>query len=230
MESSTLPTDLTVIFDLDGTLIDTAPDIIASLNVAFKEAGHAQVELTKLRPFVSRGARIMIEEALRCIETEAVETQVDVLLDRLLEDYWVNIDRFSRPYDGVIEVLEALIASGATLGVCTNKREAPALELLKRLDMLKYFPAVLGADSVPAHKPDPAHLTQTISRAGGNENRCVMIGDSDTDVKTAKAAGIPVIVVDFGYTDVPPENLGGDILVSHYHEIPGALAQLIPQV
>jgi len=120
-----------------------------------------------------------------------------------------------------------LVAADAVIGVCTNKRVAPSIELLTRLDMIKYFPVVLGADSVPAHKPDPAHLTQTIAQAGGNEARCVMVGDSATDVKTAKAAGIPVIVVDFGYTSEPPESLGGDALVSHYREIPAALSRLI---
>jgi len=227
-DTTPLPRDMTVIFDLDGTLVDTAPDIVASINVAFEEAGLKTVQFELLRSFVSHGARVMIEEGLRLTHVKLDERQIDALLDRILEDYWENIDRFSKPYDGVIEVLEMLQSVGAVLGVCTNKRVAPSIELLTRLDMLKYFLVVLGADSVPAHKPDPAHLTQTIAQSGGNEARCVMIGDSITDVNTAKAAGIPVIVVDFGYTSAPPETLGGDVLVSHYREIPAALARLIP--
>jgi phosphoglycolate phosphatase len=220
---------MTVIFDLDGTLVDTAPDLVASLNVAFGEAGLGPVEFEALRPFVNHGARQMIEAGLRLNQVAIEGARVDDLLDRLREDYWAHIDRFSRPYDGVLELLERLDAAGTVLGVCTNKREAPSIELLTRLGMLEYFCVVLGGDRVPAPKPDPAHLIQTITQAGGDAGRCVMVGDSATDVKTARAARIPVIVVDFGYACEPPETLGADLLVSHHREIPAALTRLMGQ-
>lgn len=223
-----MPANLTVVFDLDGTLVDTAPDLIGTLRAVLKNAGHELEDGPHLRSMVGKGARYLIEEGLR--ETGATwdETKLNGLFDDFIAHYGANIDRHSRPFDGVIDMLTDFQAQGVKLGVCTNKPEVLSRKLLTSLDMLKFFPAVLGADTLPVRKPDPAHLTQTIAALGGDENRAIMVGDSITDVDTAKAAGIPVIVVDFGYTAIPPAELGGDALVSHTREIPEAILTLLP--
>ncbi len=225
---TTVPEGLTVVFDLDGTLVDTAPDLLATLNTVLGNAGYGEVGGQHMRAMVGKGARYLIEEGLNMVGAHKDESLIDGMFDEFLELYERNIDLHSRPFDGVVEVLDQLQGAGVKLGVCTNKREHLSVELLRRLDLLTYFPAILGADTLPVHKPDPAHLTQTIFRLQGDENRAVLVGDSITDVTTAKNAGIPVIVVDFGYTDIAPAELGGDHLVSHYREIPGALSQLFP--
>ncbi len=222
-----LPDGATIVFDLDGTLVDTAPDLLLTLNTVLGDEGRDWIDAPHMRPLVGRGARILIEEGLRYTGAPGDEATVERLLDKFLDFYARNIDHLSRPFEGVTEVLNTLAAKKAKLGVCTNKRERLSIDLLTKLGLIKYFPVVLGADSLAVRKPDPAHLTQTIARLGGSEARAVMVGDSATDVNTAKAAGIPVIVVDFGYTDVAPADLGGDALVSHYREIPGAIEALL---
>ena len=222
-----LPDGATVIFDLDGTLIDTAPDLLLTLNTVLGDEGRDWIDAPHMRPLVGRGARILIDEGLRFTGDPGDEPTVDRLLDKFLDIYAKNIDHLSRPFDGVTQVLDWLAANDVKMGVCTNKREALSVDLLTKLNLIQYFPVVLGADSLAVRKPNPVHLTQTIARLSGSEASAVMVGDSITDVKTAKAAGIPVIVVDFGYTDVPPGNLGGDALVSHYREIPEAIQRLL---
>ncbi len=234
MPLSTLPPNTTVVFDLDGTLVDTAPDLLLTLNTVLGEAGRGTVDAPHLRPLVGKGARLLIEEGLRLTgepgEAPSDEATVDRMLDDFLTLYEQNIDHLSRAFEGVEDVLEQLTEAGARLGVCTNKRERLSIKLLTSLGLIKYFPVVLGADSLAVRKPDPAHLTQTIAQLGGDETHAIMVGDSITDVKTARAAGIPVIVVDFGYTDVAPETLGGNVLVSHYREIPAAIAALLSSI
>jgi len=225
--SKTLPDGATIVFDLDGTLVDTAPDLLLTLNTVLGEEGREWIDAPHVRALVGRGARVMIEEGLRLTGEPGAAAYIDDLLDRFLALYEKNIDHLSRPFEGVIEALDDLAAAGARLGVCTNKREHLSVDLLTKLDLIKHFPVVLGVDSLAVHKPDPAHLTQTIAQLGGDETHAIMVGDSITDVKTAKAAGIPVIVVDFGYTEIPPPELGGDVLVSHYRDIPGAIEGLI---
>jgi len=222
-----MPDDATIVFDLDGTLVDTAPDLLLALNTVLGEEGRDWIDTPHVRALVGRGARVMIEEGLKLTGAPGTEALIDDLFDRFLVLYEKNIDHLSRPFDGVVEALDGFAGAGAKLGVCTNKRERLSVDLLTKLDLIKYFPVVLGADSLAVRKPDPAHLTQTIAQLGGNAARTVMVGDSITDVKTAKAAGIPVIVVDFGYTEIPPQDLGGDVLVSHYREIPGAVERLL---
>ncbi len=224
----TLSSDLTLVFDLDGTLVDTAPDLLACLHTVMENAGITPVTGPHLRDLVGRGARALIVEGLHLSGVEGDEALVDRLLDRFLVLYERDIDKHSKPFDGVRALLDQAQGAGVKLGVCTNKREALSVELLRRLDMARYFPVVLGADSLPVHKPDPAHLTQVIARLGGNENRTVMVGDSITDIATAKAAGIPVIAVSFGYSMDPIRTLGADIVIDHFDEFLSALRTLFP--
>ncbi len=228
LQDMTFPQNLTLVFDLDGTLVDTAPDLLACLNVVLEAAGRARPTAPHLRDLVGRGARALIEEALRLTGPAGDEALIEQLLDQFLIIYERDIDKHSNPFEGVLPLLKHASAAGVKLGVCTNKREALSNELLRRLDLAKYFPVVLGADSLAMRKPDPAHLTQVIAQLGGNENRSVMVGDSITDIKTAKAAGIPVIAVSFGYSTEDIRSLGADTVIDHYDEFLPALAGLFP--
>lgn len=224
----TLSDDLTIVFDLDGTLVDTAPDLLACLGHVLAVVDRPLPNDPHLRDLVGRGARALIEEGLRLTGPEGDVATIDRLLDQFLDIYARDIDKHSKPFEGVVPLLEQCADAGVKMGVCTNKREALSKELLRRLGLDRFFPVVLGADSLPVHKPDPAHLTQTIARLKGDENRAVMVGDSITDIKTAKAAGIPVIAVSFGYSAEPIASLGADVLIDHYREFLPALEKLHP--
>ena len=217
----------TIVFDLDGTLIDTAPDLVGTLNHILGEAGIPAAPRERIRPFISFGARRMLVEGLALVEEKRSDEQLDELLEQFLEHYGSNIAVMSTPYPNVIEVLDFAAKAGARLGVCTNKREGPSRTLLRELGMHDYFMAILGRDTLDVHKPDPRHLTQTIERAGGHRGKAVMIGDSATDVNTAKAADIPVIAVSFGYSEHPAHTLGADAVIDDYSELMEHLPRLL---
>ena len=219
--------DLTIVFDLDGTLIDTAPDLIAATNHVLSGSDLSAVDGAAIRPYVSFGARRMIERGIELNGRSLEPHLVDAMLDRFLAHYADNIAVTSRPYPALIETLDALSARGATLAVCTNKREALSRQLLAALALTNRFAAICGRDTFVMCKPDPGHLTGTIGQAGGNPARAVMVGDSNTDVTTARAAGIPMIGVSFGYTDVPMRELGADAVIDHYDEFTGVLASIL---
>jgi phosphoglycolate phosphatase len=213
----------TVVFDLDGTLVDTAPDLIAAVNYVLGGRGYRPLSDAELRPTISFGGRHMISVGLQLQGGLHSESEVDALFDTFVAFYSRNIAVHSRPFPGLIEELDRLEAAGATLAVCTNKREGLARQLLEELGMLGRFKALTGADTFPVRKPHPDHFHGTVERAGGDRATSLMIGDSDTDVQTAKAAGVPVIGVTFGYTDVPVTELSCDAVISHYSELPNAL-------
>ena len=217
----------TIVFDLDGTLIDTAPDLVGTLNHILGEAGIPPAPRERIRPFISFGARRMLVEGLALVEEKRSDEQLDELLEQFLEHYGSNIAVMSTPYPNVIEVLDVAAKAGARLGVCTNKREGPSRTLLRELGMHDYFKAILGRDTLDVHKPDPRHLTQTIERARGHRGKAVMIGDSAIDVATAKAADIPVIAVSFGYSEHPAHTLGADVVIDDYSELMEHLPRLL---
>jgi len=208
--------DATIVFDLDGTLVDTAPDLTNALNDVLTRRGHVPVELATIRACVGHGARVMIEEALRRADAEG---DVDRMLAEFLVYYAANIANESRPYPGAVAALEGLAAKGATLAVCTNKREHLSRKLLEELDLARYFSSIAGRDTFAVSKPDPGHLTQLIALAGGKPSRAVMVGDSDIDILTAKAASVPVILVSFGYADVPLDHLAPEAVIDHFDEL-----------
>ncbi len=187
-------------FDLDGTLVDTAPDLSNALNDVLTRRGHQPVSPETIRACVGHGARVMIEEALH---RAGAEDDVDRMLDEFLVHYEANIAAESRPFPGAVATLEGFSAQGAILAVCTNKRESLSRRLLQELGIEGYFAAIAGRDTFAVSKPDPGHLTGTIALAGGDPSHAVMIGDSEVDVCTAKAAGIPIILVSFGYATAP---------------------------
>jgi phosphoglycolate phosphatase len=216
--------DTTLVFDLDGTLVDTAPDLVAATNHVLAHVGLPPIDEKSLRPYIGHGARVMIERATAA--AKLCEADRELLLDRFLDYYGANIAVGSRPFEGAVEALERFRAAGARLAVCTNKREGMSRLLLDTLDLSRYFAAIAGRDTLANCKPHPGALLGTISLAGGNAARAVMIGDSSVDIATAKAAGVPVIAVSFGYTDTPIRDFDPDAVIDHYRELEPAIAAL----
>ena len=189
----------TIVFDLDGTLVDTAPDLTNALNHALTLHGHRPVEAARVREAVGRGALAMIREAL------GAEPDTQPILDDFLVHYEANIAAESRPFPGAVATLERLTARGARLAVCTNKRAHLANLLLEALGMHHHFAAIAGRDTFEMSKPDPGHLLGTIAASGGDRTQAVMVGDSAVDIQAAQGADIPSILVSFGYSPPPPE-------------------------
>jgi phosphoglycolate phosphatase len=216
--------DATIVFDLDGTLVDTAPDLTNALNHVLIGRGHAAVSAETVRAVVGLGARAMIEAALR--RTGATD-DIDKMLVEFLLHYEANIAKESRPFPGVVAALDGLAASGATLAVCTNKREYLSRMLLQELEIERYFGALAGRDTFLVAKPDPGHLTGVIALAGGEPSRAVMVGDSEVDIRTAKAAGVPVILVSFGYAATPLAGLDPDRVIDHFDALQASATSLL---
>ena len=216
-----------VVFDLDGTLADTAQDLIATLNVVLAREGVPPLPFEQARDLIGAGARPLIQRGFAASDTALADDRLQALYAFFLDHYHHNIAVHSVLFPGVRAAMEQLAADGFTLAVCTNKLEAHALELLKALDVLDRFAFVAGKDSFDVFKPDPRHLTETISRAGGDPRRAVMIGDSKTDIDTAKNAGIPVVGVTFGYTNVHVRDLGADAVIDHFDDLHGAVHRLL---
>jgi phosphoglycolate phosphatase len=213
----------TIVFDLDGTLVDTAPDLTASLNHALVQLGRAPLAPETVRALVGHGARRLLERGL-AQGGPADPALVDMGLPLFLDYYAANIADGSRPFAGVEEALAALRSAGCRLAVCTNKPIRLTGLLLEALGWGAMFDAVLGADSVPARKPDPGHLLATIAAAGGSADDAAFVGDSLTDALTAQAAGVPLVLVSFGYSDAPVAQMGADALIDDFAELAEALA------
>lgn len=208
-----------IVYDLDGTLVDTAPDLLDSLNHCLNLAGLETAEPTELRKFVGMGGRVMIERAFAAQNKTLEQAQLDRLLAAFLDHYGGAIPGKSKPYAGVLSALDRFERAGYIAAVCTNKYENLATSLIGSLGLAPRFTAVCGQDTFPFRKPDPRHLIETIARAGGSPARAVMIGDSRTDIDTAKAAGIPVVAVDFGYTDRHVREFEPSLVISHFDEL-----------
>jgi phosphoglycolate phosphatase len=213
-----------VVFDLDGTLIDTAPDLLDSLNRCLDTVGLKRTDPSELRRFVGFGGRVMIERAFEAHGKPLVDGQLDRLYGMFIEDYLGSIPGKSAPYPGVVDALDRLSTAGYRLAICTNKMERHSKLLIEALGLTDRFAAICGQDTFPYRKPDPRHLFGTIEAAGGDVERALMVGDSRTDIDTAKAAGIPVIAVDFGYSDRPVGDLEPSKVVSHFNELTVGLA------
>lgn len=216
----------TLVFDLDGTLVDTAPDLAAATNHVMERIGLNPVAGGDIRPYVGHGALAMVEQAAAAQGRLLKQDELYRLFDVFLDHYTANISVNSRPFDGVLEALDHFKDRGAALAVCTNKIESLARTLLADLDMTKYFSAITGRDTLGVFKPDPGHLAGTITLAGGNRNRAVMVGDSETDILTAQAARVPVVAVDFGYSIEPVASFKPDIVISHYRDLGAAIDRL----
>ena len=216
----------TIVFDLDGTLIDTAPDLILATNHVLAAYGYAPVKPDTIRPVISFGSRAMIAAGIRHQDGEVSEAELDTMFSELIAFYERNIAIESRPFPGLVEVLDTLKSRGHTIAICTNKREDMAKLLMEELRLTSYFKVITGRDTFPVCKPHPEHLLSAIRLAGGSANSSVMVGDSTTDYETAKAANIPIIGVTFGYTDIPVTELECDAVISSYADFLKALESI----
>jgi phosphoglycolate phosphatase len=226
-EKKFMPLPPIVVFDLDGTLADTAPDLMGTLNVILSREGLPELPLDKARALIGAGARALLKRGFAENGRDLAPAKLDALFGDFLEHYRDNIAVRSRMFDGVGAALDRLETAGCVFAVCTNKREEFAVALLDELQARHRFRFVAGQDTFDVFKPEPRHLTETILRAGGDPARALMVGDSRTDVDTARAARLPVVGVSFGYTDIPMADLSPDALIHHFDELPAAAMPLL---
>lgn len=217
-----------VAFDLDGTLVHSAPDLTAALNAVLARAGRPPVSEALLRTLVGEGAGRLIEKGLEATGGPLGEAERADLLAFFLSHYAENICIHSHAFPNVVDVLEALTADGIGLCVCTNKPERLARRLLDALDLTRFFPPPVGGDSLAFKKPDRRHLEAAVAPLGVALDRVVMVGDSAADLGVARNAGVPCVLVSFGYTAIPAADLGGDVLIDDFAELPAALRRLAP--
>lgn len=214
-----------IVFDLDGTLVDTAPDLMDSLNHCLGVGGLTHTDASGFRSYAGFGGRVMIERAYAAQRRDLAPDEHERLYSLFLDHYGVNIPGKSAPYPGVVQALDRFRGAGFVLAICTNKTEDFSRKLISELGLAHYFSAICGQDTFAFRKPDPRHLTETIAMAGGDAVRAVMIGDSQTDIDTAKAAGIPVVAVDFGYTERHVSEFEPSKVISHFDELTLNLAE-----
>jgi len=217
-----IPFDV-VVFDLDGTLADTALDLTASLNHALEGLGRTSIPAEDVRRMVGHGARALLHKGLAATGAvdDALIEQAFPLLVRYYEDH---IADHTRPFDGVEAALDALDAQGVKLAICTNKLETLSLDLVAALGWQSRFAAIVGGDTLPQRKPDPAPVHEAIGRAGGGS--AVFVGDSISDTDAARAAGIPCVALTFGFSDRPADQLGATALIDHYDQLLPTLERL----
>ena len=217
---------LTIVFDLDGTLIDTAPDLISTLNLILAGEGLPPVPYDEARRMIGGGARGMIAKALDSEGRPEAKAELDRLFGAFIEHYAAHIADRSRPFPHLETTLDRHAARGHRRAVCTNKLEWLSVRLLNTLKLSQHFVAICGQDTFGVMKPDPAILQGTVRRAGGELDRAIMVGDSGTDVRTARAAGVPVIAVDFGYSEAPIATFRPDRIISSFADLPDAVCAL----
>ncbi len=208
-----------IIFDLDGTLADTAPDLLATLNRVITPHGLQSAQRNEFGTLIGQGARAMILQAFENNNKTISEEQLDQLFNHFIEDYSDNIANDTKLYDGVTAAMNQLENSGFGFAVCTNKTERLAKQLLEELGVMNRFSAITGGDTFTFKKPDGRHIEETISLAAGIPGRSIMIGDSLADIAAAKEAGIPSVAVRFGYSSQPVEELNPDRIIEHFDEL-----------
>jgi phosphoglycolate phosphatase len=215
-----------LVFDLDGTLADTAGDLAAALNVILARQGLSGLPLPQARAMIGGGARALIERGLAANGVEASAAELDGLLDEFMDYYEAHIAEATVLFPGLPEALDRFEAAGFTFAVCTNKVERTSQLLLRELGVAGRFRAICGKDTFAVNKPDGEALLQTIAKAGGDRGRSVMIGDSKTDIDTARNASVPIVAVNFGYSWEPVDTYKPDRVISHYDELWGAVEAL----
>lgn len=221
-----LTPDWTAVFDLDGTLVDTIGDLVAALNHVLVAQDCPALSEDKARTMVGHGARALIIRGFAAAGRQVSDNDLVRLHGDFLSYYRDNLTRLSRPLPGLVEALDQLAASEWRLAVCTNKQEFYARKLLEELGLAQRFRVIVGSDTFSVQKPHPDVYLSTVSAAGGLRGRSVMIGDSKTDHDTARAAGVPSVLVTFGYCDVAVESLQPDALISSWPQLLPALARL----
>ena len=221
-------TRATILFDLDGTLADTAGDLCETTNVVLAAHGRRRIPQARIRHLVGGGARLLLERGFAETGEPASEALLDQTLDEFIAYYSAHIADHTKLWPGIEALLTRLTDADVGLAVCTNKVEHLSHQLLARLDIDKFFPVVIGGDTLPVKKPDPEHLFEAIRQLGGEPAASIMVGDSEADINAAKNARVPSICVSFGYTQIPVPQLGADIIIDHFDEFPAAMAKLLP--
>jgi len=219
----------TILFDLDGTLVDTAPDLLGALNHVLTAMDLAAVSLETIAEMIGHGARAMIETGLKAQGSVLSAADMDAAFERFIAHYVANIAVGSRPFEGTVEALETLRAQGATLAVCTNKRQDLSVRLIGELGLAGHFDVIFGADRATNRKPHSDHVFETLAEAGGDPARALFVGDSRTDERAARNAGLPFVFVTFGYEAETPEAIAADVTISHYAQLVPALSGLKDQ-
>ena len=219
---------LAVLFDLDGTLVDTLPDIHHALSRLLAAEGRPPIPRDRARTLVGRGARALVADAFADGGRAPAKDDLDRLVAGWVALYEERPHGGSRPYPGAAAALEGLAEAGVPMGVATNKPQGLSVKVLEGLGLLGFFAAVVGADATPHRKPDGRHLTHTLARMGADGLSAVLVGDSESDVGAARDAGLPVIAVGFGYGRVPAADLGADAVIDRFDDLPAALDRLRP--
>lgn len=209
----------TVAFDLDGTLVDTAPDLSAALDHCLASAGLPPMPFAGLRPLAGRGARAMLAGGYAHAGRTASDSELTEQTERFLAHYAAHVADRSRPYPGAVAALDRLAGAGARLAVCTNKTEALARLLLETLGLAGRFLAICGADTFAERKPHPAHLSGTVATAGGDLARTVLVGDTDTDMEAARRLGVPGVLMLFGYDADADARAKAAVCLRHFDEL-----------
>lgn len=224
-----LPAPL-LVFDLDGTLVDSAPDLLATLDAILPRHGFSAQSDPSLRNGIGHGARHLIEYALQRRGIILEEPQLAAMHEDFIAYYEANICVHTRPYPGLVALLDRFVSVGWNFAVCTNKLEGLSRLVLQSLGLTDRFIAVCGGDTFATRKPDAGHLLGTIDRAGGAHGRAIMLGDSQTDLDTARNAAIPFVGVSFGYTPIPMAELRPDVLLDRYDDFgPETAAELLSE-
>jgi phosphoglycolate phosphatase len=226
-ETSSLPT---IVFDLDGTLADTAQDLISTLNLILVREGLDAIPLVSARELIGAGVRALLQRGFAVQGRTITPGRLEELFDEFMRHYAIHLADETQLFPGVEAALDRLAGKGHLLAVCTNKHEKLSRDLLAALGVASRFAAICGRDTFAFCKPDPRHLTETVRLAGGAATVAIMVGDSKTDIDTARAADLPVIAVPFGYTDVPVAELAPDSIISHFDELDAAIAKLSQRV
>jgi len=213
-----------LVFDLDGTLVDSVMDLRAALNEVLRERGHRALSRTEVKHMIGDGVPALVARALAASGADPAEASM--ALPRFLEIYEANPTQLSRPYPGVPETLATLRRRGYRTAICTNKPQQATLAVMQGLDLLPLFDGVAGGDRFPVRKPHPGHLLQLIAELGARPEASAMIGDNENDAAAARSAAVPLVLVRYGYARVEPESLAADALLDHFSELPGALERL----
>jgi len=204
----------TILFDLDGTIVNTAPDLMAAHNHVMKKFGHAEKSLSDIKSLAGKGAWIMMQRSFK--EEIKDENIKKAMTKEFIDFYSKNIDRNSKPLNGVIKFLEWAKSKNISMAVCTNKQERLAVDLLKKIDLYKYFEYVAGSDTFSFNKPDPRHLTDVIEIIEGDLKKTIMIGDSEVDAMSAHNAKLPFVLVKDGYTEKSEKEIKHNELISDF--------------
>ena len=213
-----------LVFDLDGTLVDSVMDLRAALNEVLRERGHRALSRAEVKHMIGEGVPALVARALAASGADPAEAPM--ALPRFLEIYEANPTQLSRPYPGVPETLATLRRRGYRTAICTNKPQQATLAVMQGLDLLPLFDGIAGGDRFPVRKPHPGHLLQLIAELGARPEASAMIGDNENDAAAARSAAVPLVLVRYGYARVEPESLAADALLDHFSELPGALERL----